>query len=295
MALPAQRLTLRASNLAFLATFLWGGMTVSVKIALPGVPPFALAGFRFGLGMLVVLVWACMARIPLRVTAREAGALFCLTLLFVVQMYLLNYGIQYTLAGRSCIFISTHPFFIALFAHFVFAGDRLSRKKIAGMVLSFAGIVIIFSESLLVMDFRYLAGDLIVIVSSILLALRTIYTKHLIDTIHPETLLLWMAAFSVPLFFLLSLIFEGDTAFRFSTEIVAAILYQGVIISGFVFILWTNLLRRYMASRLGVFHFATPLFGILLSYLVLGEAVSHWLLASMLLVGAGIAIVNWET
>ena len=65
-------------------------------------------------------------------------------------------------------------------------------------------------------------------------------------------------------------------------------------VAGFCFVVYYSLLRRYSASHLGAFGFVTPVFGVLLSDLLLHERLSPGILASMFLVGVGIAIVNWE-
>ena len=289
-----ERLTLKASGLALMTATLWGGNSVSIKLGLAGIPPVALAGIRFLLGGLVVFAWASLIRIPLRLEGKEKRALLSLVLLFIMQIYLLNVGTRFTLGGRSTIFISTYPFFTATFAHLFIPGDRLTRFKVAGMALSFGGVVLIFAESLLLGRLQHIPGDLLVLVSALLLGARQVYTKRLIQGIHPVKLLLWQAVLSTPIFFLFSAAFEDDTPYRWSPDIVGAILYQGLIIAGFCFILQTHLLRRYRASRLSVFGFATPIFGVLLSSLLLNEGISIGLAGSMLLVGAGIAIVNYE-
>jgi drug/metabolite transporter (DMT)-like permease len=106
--------------------------------------------------------------------------------------------------------------------------------------------------------------------------------------------LFWQGVFSIPIFFLLSFIFERDFQYHITWPVIAGILYQGLVIAGFCFILWTMLLQKYLASRLGVFHFISPILGVVFSNLLLGDAVSPWIIASMLLVGAGIAVVNYD-
>ncbi len=92
--------------------------------------------------------------------------------------------------------------------------------------------------------------------------------------------------------FLLSLIFEGSWEFALGGSVIAAVLYQGLIVAGFCFIIQTTLLRRYVASRLTVFGFITPVAGVILSNLLLSERISLGLVASLILVAAGITIVN---
>jgi len=95
---------------------LWGGNNIAIKFSLTGIPPFALAGIRFLVGSVIVLVWVYMDRVSLKMKSGEKGSLVLLAFLFTVQISLLNVGIHHTLAGRSTILISTHPFFIGIFA-----------------------------------------------------------------------------------------------------------------------------------------------------------------------------------
>jgi drug/metabolite transporter (DMT)-like permease len=73
------------------------------------------------------------------------------------------------------------------------------------------------------------------------------------------------------------------------------LLYQGLVLAGFCFIVITSLVRRYQASKLSVFGFITPVFGVLLSKYLLGEVLSTGLISSMILAAIGIAIVNHDS
>lgn len=251
-----------------------------------------MAGIRFLVGSLIVLVWVYMDRVSLKMKSGEKGSLVLLAFLFTAQISLLNVGVNHTLAGRSTILISTHPFFVGIFAHILLSGDRMKPLKILGMTLSFLGVVFIFAESFVLKDFQYLLGDFLMLASAILLGLRLVYIKRLTQGIHPGRLLLWQAALSIPMFFLFSLIFEGNFVYQWNTKIAAGIFYQGVIIAGIGFIITTKLYQRYVASHVGVFHFVTPIIGVIFSHILLGEGISVGLIGSMILVALGIAIVN---
>lgn len=285
-------ITAKAAIAAILICAMWGGNSPAIKIALEGVPPLALAGIRFFLGALTVLVWVLIARIPLKPTGKELRLLLSLLALFVLQIYLLHSGTRFTLAAHSGVLMSTNPFFITLFAHFFVAGDRLNGFKVAGLVLSFSGIVLIFGEGLFNSATDYLFGDALVLLSGLLLGARQVYTKTLTQNIHPARLLFWQAALSVPVFFALSAIFERGANIELNTRIVSAILFQGMAVAGLGFIFWTILLRRFNASRLGVFGFVSPISGVIVSYYLLGEPVSNALIFGVILVGLGILVVN---
>jgi drug/metabolite transporter (DMT)-like permease len=284
-----ERIGLKAGSLALLAVVLWGGNSVSIKIGLEGMPPVAMAGARFLLGALTVAVGALLSGISLRVpTARWIG-LAGLGLLFCVQIGLLNVGTHLTNASRSTVLICTYPFFTAFFAHFLIPGDRLSASKVTGLLLSFAGVVLIFAESL---GTGYLLGDALVLISGMLLGLRQVVIKRLVSGLHPFQVVFWQAALSLPVFAGVSGLFERDTVWELSMSVIGAVLFQGVVIAGFCFILMASLLKRHRASTLGAFGFVTPVFGVLLSVLLLGEELSPLLAASLVLVAIGIVVVN---
>jgi drug/metabolite transporter (DMT)-like permease len=287
-----ERVTVRAAGIVIFTAILWGGNAVTIKIGLGGIPPLALAALRFALGSILVLIWSMVLRISLSLKKGELVPLIALGALFILQIYLLNKGTQLTLAGRSAIFISTYPFFTALFAHLFIPGDRISRQKVIGMILAFTGVVLVFAESFLAGVLVHVAGDLLVLASAVLLGARLIYIKSLTQNTHPGKVLLWQAAFGIPAFVLLSLAFEASWRYRFDGDVIAAVLYQGLVVAGVCFIIQTTLFRRYAASRLAAFGFITPVAGVILSNLLLSEPITPAIVASLILVAAGISIVN---
>lgn len=295
MADPAPRggrLGLRASGLALLTASLWGGNAVSIKVGLQGMPPLAMAGVRFAIGGAAVLAGARMTRTPVRVQPGEWLGLAALSGLFAIQIALLNLGTQLSTAGRSAVLINTYPFFTALSAHFLLPGDRLDAPKVGGLLLSFAGVALLFAESLA--GSGRLLGDAVLFTSALLLGLRQVVLKRLVRDLHPFKVVFWQGTLSLPAFALASALWEREAGWQWSLPVAGALLYQGVVVAGVCFVLWVSLLRRHSASRLGVFGFATPVSGVLLSALLLGEELSPVLLSSMALVAAGIAVVNRE-
>lgn len=278
--------------LVLLLGLLWGGNSVSIKIGLQGVPPFALATMRFLLGFAAITLWSLHQRVRLRLNPGELLPLIFVSVIFTLQITTLNLGTQITEASRSTVFISTYPFFTALFAHFWVPGDSLSVRKTVGITLAFGGVLLTFGGDLQFRAHDYLHGDLIVLLSGCLLGLRTVVTKLVIQSIHPYRLLFWLMVFSIPCFLISSLFLERGANFHFSVSGVSAIFYQGIVIAGFCFVSWTSILEQYSPSRLVVLFFVTPLFGVLLSYLLLGDAIGFALVVGACLVAYGIYLVN---
>jgi drug/metabolite transporter (DMT)-like permease len=278
--------------LVLLLALLWGGNSVSIKIGLQGVPPFALATMRFLLGFAAITLWSLYRRVRLRMQPGELLPLIFVSVIFTLQISTLNLGTQITEASRSTLFISTYPFFTASFAHFWVPGDRLSVRKTVGITLAFGGVLLTFGGNLKFDSHDYLRGDLIVLLSGCLLGLRTVVTKLIIQSIHPYRLLFWLMVFSIPCFVVSSLFLERGANFHFSISGVSAIFYQGIVIAGFCFVSWTSILEKYSPSRLVVLFFLTPLFGVFLSYLLLGDEIGFALIIGACLVAYGIYLVN---
>ena len=278
--------------LVLLLGLLWGGNSVSIKIGLQDAPPFALATMRFLLGFAAITLWSLHQRVQLRMNPGELLPLLFVSVIFTLQISTLNLGTQITEASRSTVFISTYPFFTALFAHFWVPGDRLSVRKTVGVTLAFGGVLLTFGGNLNLHSHEYLRGDLIVLLSGCLLGLRTVVTKLIIQSIHPYRLLFWLMVFSIPCFIVSSLLLERGANFHFTVSGVSAIFYQGIVIAGFCFVSWTSILEKYSPSRLVVLFFLTPLFGVLLSYLLLGDEIGFGLILGACLVAYGIYLVN---
>jgi drug/metabolite transporter (DMT)-like permease len=226
--------------MALFLAMLWGGLAPTIKISLSGVPPLGVAWMRFGIGMVVIALWSGLVeRVRLRPTRAEMPHLLAIGVLFTFQIATLNVGTRSTSAGHSSTLLSAYPLFVALLAHWLVPGDRLSPIKVMGMVAAFVGVAFVFAER--GGSGGDLRGDACVLVSAILLAGIVVYTKRLTAWISPYRVLLGQMVVGVPV-----------TAFSFST----------------------------------------PLFGVLLSALLLDEPVTPGLGIGVACVAVGIYLAN---
>jgi len=283
-----------SARVAFFALFLclvWGGMFPAIKIGLRGIPPLGTAGVRFLLAWVTLLLWCRARNIALSPTRREWLPLSAMGLVFAVQIAALNAGADLTSGAHTSVFLSTNPLFVAVLSHFFLKGDRLSASKVLGLVVAFLGIWVVFSDQWETGLNAQLRGDLTVFLSGFLLGCIIVYTKYLIETVDLHKIIMGEFTVGVPLFFLAGGLAEGF-GYRFSLPVTLAVVYQGIAIGGFAFVAWTRLLKRFPASSLSAFSFSTPVFGILLSALLLSEPISLRLALGTGLVGVGIYLVN---
>ena len=97
--------------------------------------------------------------------------------------------------------------------------------------------------------------------------------------------------FSVPMFLLFALMTEPPVVGGVTWQAVAAISYQGLVVAGVCFIVWTHLLRKHAAGTLSMFAFIVPICGIMLSSRIFGEALHVELVAATVLVLSGVFVV----
>jgi drug/metabolite transporter (DMT)-like permease len=291
--MPAEprHVDVKAATLVTLLAFLWAGNPIAIKIGLADAPPIRQAWMRFVLGGVTVLLWAWAIRTPLRIERREVRPLLILGVIFTVQIALLNLGVNYTSAGRVSVLLNAYPVYTVLLAHFFVPGDRLSGGRAVGVLIAYAGLVLLFSHEFSLRS-DFFPGDLMTSGSAFLLGVRTIYLNRAVQRIEPVKLLLAQVAFSVPCYLLASSLFEAAYPYRWTWSLALALSFQGCIVAGFNFILNLHLLRTYKPSGLAAYLLATPLFGVLLSWLVLGEAVTTRLMVSAILVVGGIALAS---
>lgn len=288
-----RRLGPGAAALALFIFALWGANTLAIKVSVEAVPPLAAAAIRFTLGLGFIVGTARLRGVSLRPAPGEWRALALLSLVFLVQIGALNTGTKLTSAVRSTVFLAAHPLCVALFAAWMIPGDRLRPARTAGLLLAFTGVVATFAEGLTGTTARLL-GDSLIVLSAVLLGLRLVMLKRLVQQTPLFRALAWQAGLAVPLFALASLGFERGLWQPVEARHVGSLLYQGLVIAGFCFCVNAWLYEHHRASEVAAWTFTTPLWGVLFCALILGDAVTVWVALGVGLVALGIAVASRE-
>jgi drug/metabolite transporter (DMT)-like permease len=280
----------RSTLLVVFLCFLWGGLTPSLKLSLTGMPPLAVAGWRFLIGLVAIWIWSRWNGINLYVPRKAQLPLFLYSLVFVAQISSVNFGTRLTTSNFAIILINTSPLFVALLAHFLIPNDRLTVRKALGLAVAFLGVAVIFVAS--VPETDQLRGNFLVLLGGFLLGVIHVYGKFLLRRFSAFQVVFWEFVYGITFFFALSALLESTESYQLNAVVVGAVLYQGLVIAGFGFVTWVYLLQRYSASKLATFQFSVPVFGVILGWLILGEALTWRLGIGVLLVAGGIYAVS---
>ena len=289
---PDQRrpLTGRATAFALVLAAFWGGNPVAAKAGLDDAPPLRLGWMRFVLGAVVVVIWALITRQSFRVLRSEWLPLAGLGLLFSVQIAFMNVGQDQTTAGHAAVITATFPLWTGLIAHFLVPGDRLNRERVIGTVLAYLGVVALFSTGLEANADATIGGDLLMLISAVLLGSRQIYLSQAGQGIAIHKLLLAQSAIGIVTFLIASALIESDP-YVITQRLTLSLLYQGVVVAGLGFIGNTWLLQRYLPSGVAALQLTTPFFAVVAGAIILGEDVGLELVigASLVVLGQLIA------
>jgi drug/metabolite transporter (DMT)-like permease len=248
---------------------------------------------RFLLGGLAILAyaWWTRRRGVFDVRPGEWRVLWSLGLLFAVQIGLMNVGIGRTTAAHASLLLNSYAIHTVVLAHFFIPGDRLTPSKLGGTLVAYLGIALLFAR-----DFSFqsatLLGDVIVSASALLLGERTVYMARAVQRLDPIKLLVFQSAIGSGCFLLVSLWWEAGEPTRHTWALGASLLYQGAVVAGFNFVMNTYLLQVYRPSALAACSLTTPIFGVLVSAAVAGDRLTPTLLASTLMVAAGIGLTT---
>lgn len=282
-------------GLMVLLCALWGLQQVAIKVAAPDVAPIMQVALRSGLSAALVAAWARARRQPLDLLGAAlrpgllAGALFASEFLFVAE------GLRHTTASHMALFLYTSPVFTALGLHFAVRAERLERLQWLGIGVAFAGIALAFGGGLLGggLGGGALLGDLFGVLAGAAWGATTVVVRRsaLSEAPPAQTLLYQLLGGFVLL--LLAAALAGQLGRVTLTPIAwGSLLFQGVVVSFASYLAWFWLLRRYLATRLSVFSFMTPLFGVSFGVLLLGEPLTPAFGGGALLVLLGIALVS---
>jgi len=282
----------KGAALALLVSILWGANPVAIKIGLADAPPLRLAWMRFVIGGVVIGLWAWAGgRLAgLRIERGEWPELGFLGLLFTAQIGLMNVGTSLTSASHSAILLNLYAVHTVVLAHFLIPGDRLRAKKVVGILVAYSGIVLLFARQV-GHGSPTLLGDAIMVVAGFLLAERTVYLARAVHRFDAVKLLLTQAVVCTVLLVLLSLGLEPAPT-RWTASLAGSLAFQGVLISGFNFVVNLWLLRRYRPSALTAFFLTQPIFGVVAAALIAGDRLTPDLLLASLAVAAGIGLTT---
>jgi drug/metabolite transporter (DMT)-like permease len=271
----------------------WGFNNVAIKLAIPDIPPLIQSSARSVIAAILVGVWSQARGISLFKRDGTLAAGILAGVLFALEFLLIYRGLVWTTATRGVLFLYLAPFFVVIGSRWLIPGDHFHISQWLGLLLSFIGIVIAFGLPTPAADSRQVLGDLMLVGGAAAWGATTLIIKaSALNRISAEKTLLYQLVVSAPLLGLGALFFGERMTAPPSAVAIGAFAYQTIYVVSITFTIWFVLVVRYSAARLSVFTFLTPLFGVAAGHLVLGEPLTPAFAVAVVLVAAGLLLVN---
>jgi drug/metabolite transporter (DMT)-like permease len=277
-----------------LLTLIWGTTWAAIRIGLDGVPPFTGVAVRFAIAGTLLLALALALGVPLG-RGRHEKALWLANgiLSFCLSYAIIYWSEQHIPSGLAAVLFATNPLFVAVLAHFLLAGERLAAAAVAGLVLGFAGVAVIYSD-----DLSLLGGPqvrlaaLVLLVSPLVSAVATVAIKRWGRDVHPLSLSAVPMLIASLVMGAVALIVERHRPLVLDGRSVGALLYLAILGSAVTFTVYYWLLARVTATRLALLSYLIPIVAVAVGAALFDEPLRPRLLAGSVLVLAGVVIVS---
>jgi drug/metabolite transporter (DMT)-like permease len=295
---PQQQRSMNATEWALLLflSILWGGSFFFGKVALAVIPALTLVALRTGFGALALLIFLALRGIALPLSAKAWGRYLVMGLLNnALPFALINFGQTQIDSGLAAILNATTPLFTVLLAHLVTEDERLTRNRIIGVALGFAGVIVLIGPSAL----RGLGlaglGKLAVVGAACSYACAGLYGRRL-KGLPPVANACGMLVASALVMLPVALLVDGPAGFAVGLTaglpIWAAVAGLALLSTALAYIVYFRILATAGATNLLLVTFLIPVSALLLGGLVLGERPEGTAFAGMALIFLGLAAVD---
>lgn len=264
---------------------------VLVKVMNGALQPVFQAGLRSVLAIIPVLIIALWLKRRLTIRDGSLGPGIISGFLFAGEFVLLFLALDYTSVARASIFFYTMPFWMAIGAHFLIPGDRLTRWRVFGLALAVIGVMIALQGGSAAGPMALWGDVMCLIGATFWAAIGLLARKTALSRSCPEMQLLYQLVVSGIVLIPFSLLF-GDWVRDFTSVSAGIFAFQVVGVVGIGFLSWFWVLSIYPASDMASFGFLAPVFGVILGWLILGEEITPSIVLALALVAAGIFLVN---
>ena len=275
---------------------IWSSSFLWIKIGVQDIGPMALTAFRMLFGALTAVAIGIYQKVE---WPRDLRTWIIFGILgpasLAIPVFLISWGEQTIDSAVASILNATVPLFTVFIAHFVLQDDKMTMQKVLGLLIGFAGTILLLSEDLTVGAKSSVIGQAAVILASIFYAGSAVFgrkfTQHVEGTARGAMLLLTSAIFM----WIVGPLAEKPFEFPSLPLTWIAILWLGILGSGLAVLMLWYLIHEVGPTRATLVTYLFPVGGVILGVLFLNEHLSWQLLAGSLLIILSLVVVNWKS
>ncbi|WP_416045836.1 DMT family transporter [Priestia megaterium] len=286
--------TLLGSIYLALASSIWGGMYVVVKVVVAIIPPLELVWIRYVIAILALVIIGLIKRQSWRISKRHIHLIVAIGVIGnAISIVTQEYGTMLSSAQMGAIITSSTPAFMVIFARLILK-EKLNIKKGISVCLATIGVLLIVGNGHINMSSQL--GGISLLMAALTWALMSILIKRVPSNYSPVVVTTY--SILVAILVLTPFVYKGLAEIHISKltdpTIGGGLLYLSIISTALAFILWNRGLQLLNASSGGLFFFFQPLVGTLLGWLLLGESIGGTFWIGSFLILSGVLLVIKE-
>ena len=210
-----------------------------------------------------------------------------------IPFFLISWGELHIDSAVASILDATVPLFTILIAHFLLQDDKITLPKATGLIVGFAGIVVLMSKDIGASS-NSLLGQGAVILASVFYAISAIYIRKTTEDIPGILRSAGPLVSATAIMWLGTLVFESPVHIPQLGITWVALLFMGVLGSGLAFVMAFYLIHEIGPTRLTMVTYLFPLGGVILGVSFLHEQLTWQIIAGAVLIVSSLVIANWE-
>jgi drug/metabolite transporter (DMT)-like permease len=273
---------------------IWSSSFMWIKIAVQEIGPITLVAFRVLFGVLFGIVVIYMQGIPWPRTLKDWTPLLILSITNIaIPFFLISWGELSIDSAVASILNATVPLFTILIAHFLLQDDKITTPKVLGLLMGFAGVVILMSKDIGA-SLGSVLGQIAIVLASVFYAGSGVYARKTTQEMPgimrsagpllPATIVMWLAMF----------LFESPVKGPQLGITWIALLFLGVLGSGLAFVMSYYLLHEIGPTRTSMVTYLFPLGGVILGVAFLDEQLSWQLAVGAVLIVLSLVVANMQ-
>lgn len=274
---------------------IWSSTWLFIKLGLETMPPFFSAGIRFFIGFLALFFYAIKLKLKFPKDLKSHLFLFFFgSVLFTIAYGLVYWSEQYIASGLTSVLFSVMPFYMVLLSIKMLPEERITLKKIMGLVLGFIGILIIFGDQIdLGLDHELAIYAMIgILLSPLFSATGTIMGKKMGHKFQPVTLNTLPLLYASLSFLIISYFTEGNSTLHFTGMAWFSLFYLGIFGTAIAFVIYFWMLKHTSILLMSSITFITPPMALVWGWIFLDEQISWKLVVGMIIIFTGVWFVR---
>jgi drug/metabolite transporter (DMT)-like permease len=286
---------------AIITTFLWGSAFPFIKLSYEHLniekteiwEQMIFAGYRFFLASSLILIFFTLIGRKLSFQRSTFLTVGKVGLFQTFLQYVLFYiGLSFSTGVQGSIIAGTTSFFQLLAAHFMYKNDRLTFRKMLGVTVGFAGVIIVnITKGTLSLQLGI--GEICLLVAMAFGGYGNVLAKEAakqVDVAYLTAYQMMIGSFGL---LIIGGLTTGFLPFHFDLITFGMLIYLALL-SAVGFVLWNNVMKYNQVGKVSMYLFLVPVFGVILSSVMLHEALSYLVFIGLIMVTSGIIIVNYQ-